>query len=54
MVGLEDLNQVYLFNPRNAYQNYAVAVNSTSRTLYTYMGTLLPKSGMPPTVRPGN
>ncbi len=41
-VTLEDLNQAYLFNPRNAYQNYAVAVNSGDRALYTYLGTLLP------------
>ena len=38
----DSLNQAYLFNPRNAYQNYAAAVNSGNRTLYTYMGTLLP------------
>ncbi len=44
-VGLRDLNQAYLFNPRNAYQNYAVAVNSSNRTIYTYMGTLLPNFG---------
>ena len=44
-IGLNDLNQAYLFNPRNAYQNYSVAVNSSSRTIYTYMGTLLPSFG---------
>lgn len=44
-VGLKDLNQAYLFNPRNAYQNYAVAVNSSNHTIYTYMGTLLPNFG---------
>ncbi len=44
-VGLNDLNQAYLFNPRNAYQNYPVAVNSSARTIYTYMGTLLPHFG---------
>jgi len=44
-VGLEDLNQAYLFNPRNAYQNYSVAVNSTDRIYHTYMGTLLPHFG---------
>lgn len=44
-VTLADLNQAYLFNPRNAYQNYAVAVNSSDETLYTYMGTLLPRYG---------
>jgi uncharacterized protein (DUF39 family) len=40
---LDDLNQAYFFNPRNAYQNYAVAVNSTDRVLYTYLGPLLPR-----------
>ncbi|MDH4139578.1 MAG: homocysteine biosynthesis protein [Coriobacteriia bacterium] len=44
-IHLEDLNQAYFFNPRNAYQNYAVAVNSSDRTLYTYMGTLLARFG---------
>ncbi|MDO8879223.1 MAG: homocysteine biosynthesis protein [Coriobacteriia bacterium] len=44
-VTLEDLNQAYFFNPRNAYQNYAVAVNSTDTALYTYLGTLLPRLG---------
>ncbi len=39
------VNQVYLFNPRNSYQNYPAAVNSSSRTIYTYMGTLLPRFG---------
>jgi uncharacterized protein (DUF39 family) len=44
-VTLEDLNQAYFFNPRNAYQNYAVAVNSSDRPLYTYLGTLLARYG---------
>jgi uncharacterized protein (DUF39 family) len=44
-VTLEDLNQAYFFNPRNAYQNYAVAVNSSDATLYTYLGPLLPRFG---------
>ena len=44
-VTLDDLNQAYFFNPRNAYQNYAVAVNTTDRALYTYLGTLLPRLG---------
>lgn len=42
-VSLDDLNEAYLFDPRNVYQNYGVATNSSSRTIYTYMGTLLPK-----------
>jgi L-aspartate semialdehyde sulfurtransferase len=44
-VTLDDLNQAYLFNPRNCYQNYAVAVNSSDRVLYTYLGTLLARYG---------
>ncbi|MDL2228928.1 homocysteine biosynthesis protein [Treponema sp. OttesenSCG-928-L16] len=36
------VNEMILLNPRNAYQNYPAAANSTSKTLYTYMGTLLP------------
>ncbi len=44
-VTLDDLNQAYLFNPRNVYQNYSVAVNSTARIYHTYMGTLLPNYG---------
>lgn len=42
-INTETLNQAYLFNPRNVYQNYAVAANSSDKTLYTYMGTLLPR-----------
>ncbi len=41
----DTVNQAYLFNPRNAYQNYAVATNSSDRVLYTYMGVLLPGFG---------
>lgn len=41
----ETINQAYLFNPRNAYQNYPVATNSSNRTIYTYMGKLLPNFG---------
>ncbi len=42
---IDDLNQAILCNPRNAYQRYACAVNSTDRILYTYMGKLLPNYG---------
>ncbi len=42
---LEEMNEAYLFNPRNAYQNYNVAVNLSDRTIYTYMGTLQPGLG---------
>ena len=41
-ITLEDLNQAIMLNPRNSSQRYVVATNSTDRTLYTYMGTLLP------------
>ncbi len=44
-ITLSDLNQAYLFNPRNAYQNYAAATNTTKKTKRTYMGTLLPGMG---------
>ena len=38
----DSVNEIFLFNPRNAYQNYNVAVNSTKKLIHTYMGTLLP------------
>ncbi|MFW5986278.1 MAG: homocysteine biosynthesis protein [Halanaerobiales bacterium] len=44
-VTLSDLNQAYLYNPRNCYQNYWVAVNSSERTIYTYMGPLYGNCG---------
>lgn len=42
IINRDTVNEMTLFNPRNAYQNYNVAVNTTSKTKYTYMGTLLP------------
>jgi len=42
---LEDLNEAYLFNPRNIYQNYNAAINTSSQRLYTYMGILQPNMG---------
>ncbi|MDN5345272.1 MAG: L-aspartate semialdehyde sulfurtransferase [Clostridia bacterium] len=45
VITLDDLNQAVLFNPRNAYQNYNVAVNLSDRTIYTYMGVLKPHMG---------
>ncbi|MEW5821338.1 MAG: homocysteine biosynthesis protein [Cyanobacteriota bacterium] len=42
-INIKDVNEAYLFNPRNGYQNYAVAVNMHSdRSIYTYMGILHP------------
>ncbi|MGK7946087.1 MAG: homocysteine biosynthesis protein [Microcystaceae cyanobacterium] len=37
------INQFYLFNPRNLYQNFIVGVNGGDRPLYTYLGPLLPR-----------
>jgi uncharacterized protein (DUF39 family) len=45
VVTLNDLNQAYLYNPRNLYQNYPAACNTTDNTIYTYMGRLLPQIG---------
>ncbi len=37
---LKDLNEAYMFNPRNAYQNYSSAINTSNEDIYTYMGRL--------------
>ena len=44
-INIKDLNEAVLFNMRNAYQNYNVAVNLSDKTIYTYMGMLKPKLG---------
>ncbi len=44
-INIRDLNEAILFNPRNAYQNYNVAVNLSDRIIYTYMGILKPNLG---------
>jgi len=44
-VNIKTINEATLFNIRNAYQNYNVAVNLGDRTLYTYMGVLKPHLG---------
>ncbi|TFG77839.1 MAG: 4Fe-4S dicluster domain-containing protein [Chrysiogenales bacterium] len=41
-ITLADLNQAIMCNPRNAYQRYNAAGNSSARILHTYMGKLLP------------
>ncbi len=41
-ININTINEFTLFNPRNAYQNYNVAVNTTKTIKHTYMGTLLP------------
>jgi len=44
-INIKDLNEAVLFNMRNAYQNYNVAVNLSDKTIYTYMGVLKPRLG---------
>jgi len=44
-INIKDLNNATLFNIRNAYQNYNVAVNLSDKTIYTYMGVLKPELG---------
>lgn len=39
----ETINQFYLFNPRNLYQNFIVGVNGGDRPLFTYLGPLQPR-----------
>jgi len=45
LINLKDLNEAVLFNIRNCYQNYNVAVNLSDKIIYTYMGVLKPKLG---------
>lgn len=45
LINKKTVNEIIMFNPRNAYQNYCVAVNTSNKIKYTYMGVLLPKSG---------
>lgn len=44
-ITLGDVKEAWLYNPRNAYQNYNVAVNLSDRVIYTYMGVLRPNLG---------
>ncbi len=44
-INRETVNEAYLYNPRNCYQNYNVAVNATNRVIHTYMGLLKPHLG---------
>jgi L-aspartate semialdehyde sulfurtransferase len=41
-INRETINQFYLFNPRNLYQNFIVGVNGGDRPLFTYLGPLYP------------
>lgn len=42
LINIKDVNEAVLFNPRNVYQNYNVAVNLSDKIIYTYMGMLKP------------
>jgi len=42
---IDDINDAFLFNPRNCYQNYNVAVNCSDSKIYTYLGVLQPRLG---------
>ncbi|AFY87550.1 MAG: hypothetical protein CLLPBCKN_004327 [Chroococcidiopsis cubana SAG 39.79] len=44
-ISRETINQFYLFNPRNLYQNFIVGVNGGDRPLFTYLGPLQPRLG---------
>jgi uncharacterized protein (DUF39 family) len=45
LINIKDINEAILFDVRNAYQNYNVAVNLSGRVRYTYMGVLKPNLG---------
>ena len=45
LININTINEAVMFNMRNAYQNYNVAVNAGDRILYTYMGVLKPRLG---------
>ena len=45
LINIKDLNEAVLFDIRNGYQNYNVAVNGSDKTIYTYMGILKPRYG---------
>ncbi|MCM8796486.1 MAG: homocysteine biosynthesis protein [Candidatus Omnitrophica bacterium] len=45
LLNIKDLNEAVLFNMRNCYQNYNVAVNLSDKIIYTYMGVLKPHMG---------
>ncbi|MGL5080222.1 MAG: homocysteine biosynthesis protein [Microcoleaceae cyanobacterium] len=52
-ISRDTVNQFYLFNPRNAYQNFIVGVNGGDRPLFTYLGPLQPHLGNAVYASPG-
>ena len=53
-ISRDRINQFYLFNPRNLYQNFIVGVNGGERALYTYLGVLQPRLGNAVFSNPGS
>jgi uncharacterized protein (DUF39 family) len=45
LINIKNVNEAVLFNPRNCYQNYNVAVNPSDKIIYTYLGMLRPNLG---------
>lgn len=41
----DSINEFFLFNPRNCYQNYRAAINSSDNDKFTYMGKLISNNG---------
>ncbi len=41
-INKDTVNESYLYNPRNSYQNYNVAVNVSGKIIHTYMGSIKP------------
>ncbi|MFC1856334.1 homocysteine biosynthesis protein [Thermodesulfobacteriota bacterium] len=44
-ITINDVQEAFLCNPRNAYQNYNCAINKSEKSIYTYMGVLKPNVG---------
>ena len=44
-IALRTIPNAVLCNPRNGYQNYNCAINTTKKTVYTYMSALKPRMG---------
>ncbi|MEM3690393.1 MAG: homocysteine biosynthesis protein, partial [Candidatus Micrarchaeia archaeon] len=42
---INDLNQAIMVNPRMFYQRYSSGTNSSDKSIYTYLGELLPNFG---------
>ncbi|NJK40215.1 MAG: hypothetical protein HC934_00480 [Acaryochloridaceae cyanobacterium SU_2_1] len=53
LITKDTINQFYLFNPRNLYQNFIVGINGGEQPLYTYLGPLQPRLGNAVYANPG-